>query len=431
MRQSWALQSASGRNRYIGAFTLLRRFGATVAVATALLVTPVSPALQAVVAQAQDAIALPPAPPSLATPSNGAIIENAWGEVVLQWQAVPGAIDYQVVLNDGERTGPWVTETSWSPGSLPEGTYRWTVLARNDAGISELGGDYIFTVAPTAGDATGVAATSEELDPLPFQLQQPVADVADPAEAPGAEAIDKFLRFQSSVDLEQQDADDAMAGSVGESGTVNGEPRDTGELAPAETVDPAAPGNVTLPPAVPGLPTTLNPNVPAAIASTTEMVFNAVADTTIFGAAPGAPQSPESINFLAIGGPNDAIALMSFEVSGIGAGTVLGARLAFYGAGVDGAPGGSVLIIPDFVAWDGLTANGTPEGYSALNVHGAPSWFERVEPSGLTAVDVTGTVTGDGTFTFALPGQPEQTGSIYALESGSPAQLLLTVGLPG
>jgi hypothetical protein len=121
---------------------------------------------------------------------------------------------------------------------------------------------------------------------------------------------------------------------------------------------------------------------------------------------------------------------MSFEVSGIGEGAVLGARLTFYGAGVDGAPGGSVLIIPDFVAWDGLTANGTPEGYSALNVHGAPAWFERVEPSGLTAVDVTGTVTGDGTFTFALPGQPEQTGSIYAVESGSPAQLLLTVGLP-
>jgi hypothetical protein len=428
MRQSQATRWQTWLRTRDSARSILWRVGATAAVATALTLTPVAPAVQIVFAQ--DAIALPPVAPSLATPSDGTTIENAWGEVVLQWEAVPGAVDYQVVLNDGERTGPWVAETTWAPGSLPEGTYRWTVIARNDAGTSELGGTYTFTIAPSSGDAAGVSATSENLDPLPFQLQQPVAEVADPAEAPGAEAIDKFLRFQSSVDLEQQDADDAMAGSVGESGTVNGEPRDTGEPAPAETVNPAAPGNVTLPPSVPGVPSALNPNVPSAIASTTEMVFNAVADTTIFGAAPGAPQSPESISFLAIGGPNEAIALMSFEVSGIGGGTVLGARLAFYGAGVDGAPGGSVLLIPDFVAWDGLTANGTPEGYSALSVHGTPSWFERVEPSGLTAVDVTGTVTGDGTYTFALPGQREQTGSIYAIESGSPAQLILTVGLP-
>ena len=428
MRQSHATRWQSWLGSRPSARAILWRMGAVTAVATALTLTPVAPAAQIVFAQ--DTIALPPVAPSLDTPSDGATIENAWGEVVLQWQAVPGAIDYQVVINDGERTGPWVTGTSWSPGSLPEGTYRWTVVARNDAGSSELSGDYTFTIAPTAGEAAGVSATSEEMDPLPFQLQQSVDEVADPADAPGAEAIDKFLRFQSSVEQEQQDADDAMAGSVGESGTVNGEPRDTGELAPAETFNPAAPGNVTLPPSVPGVPASVNPNVPAAIASTTEMVFNTVADTTIFGAAPGAPQSPESVNFLAIGGPNEAIALMSFEVSGIGGGTVLGARLAFYGAGVDGAPGGSVILIPDFVAWDGLTANGTPEGYSALNVHGAPSWFERVEPAGLTAVDVTGTVTGDGTYTFALPGQPDQTGSIYAMESGSPAQLLLTVGLP-
>jgi hypothetical protein len=39
-------------------------------------------------------------------------------------------------------------------------------------------------------------------------------------------------------------------------------------------------------------------------------------------------------------------------------------------------------------------------------------------------------VFGDGTLTFVLPGQAEATGSIYALESGVPPQLILTVALP-
>jgi hypothetical protein len=273
------------------------------------------------------------------------------------------------------------------------------------------------------------AELSDELEPLPFQLQQP-AEVTE--EAPGAEVVDKFLRYQMPVELEQQDATDAVAGSTGQDGTVNGQPRNPENAAPAETTDPATAGNVMLPPPVPGVPANgnINPALATNIGSTTELIFDAVADTTVFSAAPGSPQSPESVNFLAIGGGNGAVALMSFDVTGVGDGTVLGARLTFYGAGAEGAPGGSVGVIYDFVAWDGMTANGTPDGESALNVHGVPSWFERVEPSGLTAVDVTGSVGGDGSITFALPGQSEQTGSIYAIESGTPPQLILTVALP-
>lgn len=380
-------------------------------------------------ARAQDAIALLPSAPGLAAPTDGATIEDAWGEVVLQWQETPGALEYQVLLNGGERTGPWVAGTSWSPGSLPEGIYTWAVRARNEAGAGEPGLSFTFTVMPAGEGAPIAAEPTGELAPLPFQLQQP-AEVAE--DAPGAELADKFLRYQMPVELEQQDATDATAGSTGQDGTVNGQPRENAGAAPAEATDPATAGNVMLPPPVPGLPTNgnINPDLAAGIGSTAELVFDAVADTTVFGAAPGAPQSPESINFLAIGGANQAVALMSFEVSGVGEGTVLGARLTFYGAGEAGAPGGSVGVIYDFVAWDGMTANGTPDGDSALNVHGAPAWFERVEPSGLTAIDVTGSVFGDGTLTFALPGQAEQTASIYAMESGSPPQLILTVALP-
>ncbi|MCD6058160.1 MAG: hypothetical protein K0Q89_1690, partial [Thermomicrobiales bacterium] len=195
---------------------------------------------------------------------------------------------------------------------------------------------------------------------------------------------------QRSIPLKQQDAEDATAGATGESGTVNGVPRETSEAAPVTTGPgaPLAPGEVMLPPSVPGLPAPgVDPVVAGAMSVTTEVAFDAMADTTVFTATPNAPQSPESAELLAIGGPQGAVTLISFDVTDIGEGTVLSALLTFTGAGAAGAPGGSVGVIYDYVARDGLTANDVPDGGSALNVHGVPSWFEAVEPGGLTAVD--------------------------------------------
>ena len=231
------------------------------------------------------------------------------------------------------------------------------------------------------------------------------------------------------ISLMQQDATDAAAGSVGQDGTVNGQPRETND-APADTVNPAAPGQVMLPPSVPGVPGNANPALANGIASTQEATFEAVADTTVFLSAPNSPQTEESIASLAMGGPQDAVALISFSLEGLGDSVVLGARLSFQGAGVDGGPGGSVGVIYDYVTVDGATANDIPSYDSALNVHGAPAWFERVEPAGITQVDVTGSIYGDGTLTFVLPGQHEQTAAIYSLESGVPPQLILTLGVP-
>jgi hypothetical protein len=250
----------------------------------------------------------------------------------------------------------------------------------------------------------------------------------------GAESV-IVERFgdQEPVALKQQDAEDAVAGATGESGTVNGVPRETTEVAPVTTGSgaPLAPGDVILPPSVPGLPVTgVDPALAGAIGVTTEVAFDAVSDTTVFSAEPNASQSPESAGLLAIGGPQGAVTLISFDVTGIDAGTVFSALLTFTGAGASGAPGGSVGVIYDYVAPEGLTANDVPDGGSALNVHGVPSWFEAVEPGGLTAVDVTGSVFANGTITFVLPGQPEATGSIHAIESGIPPQLILTVAQP-
>jgi hypothetical protein len=231
------------------------------------------------------------------------------------------------------------------------------------------------------------------------------------------------------ISLMQQDATDATAGSVGQDGTVNGQPRETSD-APADTANPAAPGQVMLPPSVPGVPGNANPALANGIASTQELTFGAIADTTVFLSSPNSPQTEESIASLALGGPQDAVALISFSVEGLGDAVVLGARLSFQGAGLDGAPGGSVGVIYDYVTVDGATANDIPSYESALNVHGAPAWFERVEPAGITQVDVTGSISGNGTLTFVLPGQREQAAAIYSLESGVTPQLLLTVGVP-
>ena len=238
---------------------------------------------------------------------------------------------------------------------------------------------------------------------------------------------------------------DASAGATGQNGTVNGQPRQEPDTAPVVTTGPGAPlppPAVNLPPSAviaPDAPPAdngamaagIDPNLGAGVASTTPLNFTAVADTTVFTSAPSSPQSPESAGLLALGGPQGAVALMSFDVSGIGGGTVLSALLTFTGAGDNGAPGGSVDVIYGYTVSDGVTANDVPSAQPALNVQGAPSWFERVEPGGQTSVDVTGSVTADGQMTFVLPGQPEKAGTVLAIESGAPPQLNLTVALPG
>jgi hypothetical protein len=282
-------------------------------------------------------------------------------------------------------------------------------------------------MVPWAGPVPGAfAAVSPDTDSVIASAQS--------AASRESKAIAEPLYGRAPLALRQQDAEDATAGATGANGTVNGVPRETTEAAPVTTGagEPLAPGDVMLPPSVPGLPAPgVDPAATGAIGVTSEVTFDAVSDTTVFAAEPNGSQSPESAPLLAIGGPQGAVSLISFDVTGIGEGTVLSALLTFTGAGEAGAPGGSVGVIYDYVVPDGLTANKVPDGGSALNVHGVPSWFEAVEPGGLTAVDVTGSVFGDGTITFVMPGQPDATGTIYSMESGVPPQLVLTVAQPG
>jgi hypothetical protein len=555
---------------------------------------------------AQANAGVPPVAPDPAAPTDGATIDDAWRDVELQWNPVPGATEYQVILNDGERIGPWVTEASWSPGSLPEGTYEWSVRARNASGVGSAGDGFTFFISPdeatfeplpfplqqqampidvqVVGDnaATTMSGTQSSSPgtvngvPVGGQIEVPAAEgtpaaagtpvpVADPAAAssvegdaggdgmtatggeggdggdggdgsgggrggdggdggdggtgrdgadgadgqpgqdgedgqPGADANvnvvssdgggqdnkdnnerareererkDREKRdrggrtdsqgnggvseviapppqigylaewpaelTQAALFQEDQNGTTSTAGATGESGTVNGVPRDdasadTAGAAPTGPGAPLAPGEVILPPAVPGVPVPDGGGAvtaPAAgISGTTELAFDAIADATVFSNAPDAPQTAESTPLLGLGGQQGAASLISFEVSGVGEGTVLSALLTFTGAGDTGAPGGGVGVIYDYVVPEGATANSIPGGETALNVHGVPAWFEEVEPGGITSVDVTGSVYGDGVITFVVEGQPDTAGAFYAMESGVVPQLVLTVALP-
>jgi murein DD-endopeptidase MepM/ murein hydrolase activator NlpD len=102
----------------------------------------------------------PPTTPMPASPASGTVFA-ADQAPILAWEPVPGALEYQVVLNEGERTGPWLAETSWTAGTLPTGEYRWQVRARNWAGESALWEPWTFTVAaPTAAPSSFQAAAA-------------------------------------------------------------------------------------------------------------------------------------------------------------------------------------------------------------------------------------------------------------------------------
>ncbi|MFP5356733.1 MAG: hypothetical protein ACLGIK_16610, partial [Gemmatimonadota bacterium] len=47
---------------------------------------------------AQSDASVPPASPGLAAPADGTTVADAWRDVELQWNPVPGATEYQVIL---------------------------------------------------------------------------------------------------------------------------------------------------------------------------------------------------------------------------------------------------------------------------------------------------------------------------------------------
>ncbi|MDP9368120.1 MAG: hypothetical protein M3Q03_07570, partial [Chloroflexota bacterium] len=108
----------------------------------------------------------PPAAPVLTGPANGTHLTGTGPKATLTWNAVSGATEYQVLINDGAITSPWQTGTSWTTPSLADGSIAWQVRARNTAGTGPASPKWIIFI------------NSSETTPTPTPTPAPPATPA-------------------------------------------------------------------------------------------------------------------------------------------------------------------------------------------------------------------------------------------------------------
>ncbi|MDQ2682260.1 MAG: M23 family metallopeptidase, partial [Chloroflexota bacterium] len=88
------------------------------------------------------------------SPAHGTSLSQS--RVTLSWAPTAGATSYQVLVDDGGQTSPWVSGTTWTTNTLNAGTHTWKVRARNAAGTGTWSSTWRFYIT------TG--ASSSELD---------------------------------------------------------------------------------------------------------------------------------------------------------------------------------------------------------------------------------------------------------------------------
>lgn len=148
--------------------------------------------------------------------------------------------------------------------------------------------------------------------------------------------------------------------------------------------------------------------------TTREQVVNAAADTSV--TADGVPADP---TLLTLGGPDQAVALISFDVSGVESGTVVSATLVLTGA--TSGPATTLAVLPGVRIDEASATWSTAQNGMGI---GQVGW---ITGGTQTTVDVTGYVTSDGVVTFVITGSPDQVAAIASRESGVPAYLVLTI----
>jgi hypothetical protein len=153
-----------------------------------------------------------------------------------------------------------------------------------------------------------------------------------------------------------------------------------------------------------------------------EVVLTPVADVSVRAARPDDPEPAEAVTILHAGGPYGAVTYVTFQVEGVGAGTVIDAKLVLRVAGDAGGAGGTLGVLYDY--WPdeaSLTYNTAPPGEPSA------VYVDWLEPGTEVEIDVTGIVAADGTITFVLTGEAAATVAIGSRESGAPPLLVLTV----
>lgn len=227
-------------------------------------------------------------------------------------------------------------------------------------------------------------------------------------------------------------------------------PTETLTMVPTETPT-AIPTEVPteLPTLIPTeLPTATPTEVPVAIpteiptlAPTMEPVLDQVvlipsSDISLdrgLAAAAGTPVVLDSSALtLPIGGAESALTYLTFQVEGIAAGTVVDASLVLTGAGESSGSSGAITALPGIWVdeWSATTDTAPGPGAPVVDATGTvpePVWLT---PGVESIVDVTGTVSTDGTLTFVIAGTPDTIAGIASRESTAPPRLVLTVVRP-
>ncbi|HEV2106993.1 MAG TPA: M23 family metallopeptidase, partial [Thermomicrobiales bacterium] len=84
--------------------------------------------------------------PALQSPATGTSYRTYAPRPNLTWSPVSGATGYQVVVNDGQMTSPWLTGTSWTMPTLTNGQYAWQVRARSSTATGPLSPKWVLWV---------------------------------------------------------------------------------------------------------------------------------------------------------------------------------------------------------------------------------------------------------------------------------------------
>src|SRR6202007_2438959 len=89
--------------------------------------TPGCPILSSSCATFTTSSSCPTAPPTLTSPLNTTV----GGAAIFTWTVVPGARDYQLIVNGKLLTT--TVATSYGPVTVPNGTVTWSVVAELDS----------------------------------------------------------------------------------------------------------------------------------------------------------------------------------------------------------------------------------------------------------------------------------------------------------
>lgn len=169
-------------------------------------------------------------------------------------------------------------------------------------------------------------------------------------------------------------------------------------------------------------PTMLSTSEPVLVQR--EVVIAVSDDTSVTRIAPDS--AADAVTSLPVGGESSAAAVLTFEVAGVDAGTVVDARLVLTGTGETAGVGGTLTALPGVWLDESSTTWNDVASFGGQNA----GWVEWVQPGVETSIDVTGTVTSDGSITFIVEGLPDQMIVIASSESGAPAYLVLTIESP-